>query len=385
MKYKIYLFLFCFFLLFNACKSNLLVSEFGTKHPLTQLNGDYLSGDSRYSGSLAYTMMGGEFSPQPVNYVSFDFNGRDSLSVEFWGDTALVKKTVYKGKIVDNYFEFYFSKNKLLIPFVIININYRRARLGLTDDNQLLAHYWEDRTGGMFIFYDGQNYDYSRTYERINEWESGGLHSFQSAGKWGCKASDGRIVIAPEYDVVIAFDSQGLAKVKKEGKWALINRSGELITAFDYLFIEHYEEAMCGYKVTQTDNDNDRIYGYINPQGEVIVPIDFSDIYDTETKGVKQIFSGESRGRGFISSDYVICPPMLFSANSNFKYLNINGADPNMKYCEVIYGSREYYLSMDGYLYPFSSNIFGRHTKLKVEEREKVSSPFNLSDLKNSP
>jgi len=344
-------------LLFFSCKSSLPVSEFSSKYALSELNGTYVSGNPNYSGSLAYTMNGGLFHRNnKIDKVSFLFNGKDSLNVMIWADTILAKKIDYKGKIKDNYFEIYFSRKPWIIPFVFANIDYRRVRLGLTDNNNLLVHYWEDGLGGMLIFYGSRTSDYSKTYERIETWESSVIKSFESNGKWGLKDKNGKILLEPEYDEIANIDGQSIIKIKSGNKWAMANKEGVLLTPFRYSFIEIYEKDFGGYKVTVPEGHKS-LCGYVDTEGNEFIPAVYDYIFSTNLKEIKNIIKDDFMG--FTSREGIICEPVFDRYGSTkFEHIKMEGADPDMKYCSVMYLGTAYYFGLDGYLYPTSGNFF---------------------------
>lgn len=351
-------------ILVGCSKSTLSVSQFRDYHPLTELNGTYLSGNPNSSNSLVYILNKGEFhgSSKEVSYITLNFNGKDTLNVKFFSDSAVLKEMKYKGEIKDGYFEIYFSKKKLLIPFVVTNIDYRRVRLGLAEDKSLLVHYWEDHLGGMLIFYGAYNYENAYIYERINDWSVSDYQSFTENGKWGVKKKGGQMIIDAGYDAITPFDSLGIAKAKKGDKWALIDNSGELRTSFDYSSIGFYDRGMGSYLVEMTSLYNTKTYGYINEKGETVIPVEHEDIRNTNVDGVKMIRKG--RDYGFIAPGRMISPPVLSGVYEGFDYLKIKGADPGMKYRKVVYKGTWCYLGLDGYLYRFTTNFWSNPSKL---------------------
>ena len=139
-----------------------------------------------------------------------------------------------------------------------------------------------DRLTGKFGYIDHQGrwaieaeYVWARPFQE-------GLGAVKDGGKWGFVDPKGKLVVEPEYDQVQSF-SEKLAAVQKGGApgdketWSYIRPNGE--TAFEKKF------AWAGsfYGGLARVQTLDRItgkFGYINLQGEMIIPPHFDEASD---------------------------------------------------------------------------------------------------------
>ena len=136
-----------------------------------------------------------------------------------------------------------------------------------------------------------------------------GLASMEQNGKWGFVTKAGAFAIAPQYDEVEDFED-GYAKVRIKWKWGVINTKGEyvveLITSESYE-IRHLDKGCFVVKKAYDEYGivsngkwvvepiyqdisflregliavkKDDKYGYINLQGEIIIPLQFDRAWD---------------------------------------------------------------------------------------------------------
>lgn len=136
-----------------------------------------------------------------------------------------------------------------------------------------------------------------------------GLAPMEQNGKWGFVTKAGAFAIAPQYDEVEDFED-GYAKVRIKWKWGVINTKGEyvveLITSESYE-IRHLDKgcfvvgkAYDEYGIVSNGKwvvepiyqdisflregliavKKDDKYGYINLQGEIIIPLQFDRAWD---------------------------------------------------------------------------------------------------------
>lgn len=346
----------CFLLIIvvlTACNSTLPVTDFRAYQPLTQLNGTYIQND----GSLAMTIPGiidyNIMSASEIDdNLDIRFNGKDSIAFRWYKQGKLFKETRYKGEIKDNFFEIRINwKNQIFFP-IYVNYVRDRLRLGLTEDNHLITHFWHHNTGGIFLLMGGYDAEYKEVYERL------------------C-----RMPSENQYDYLTCPDSQDNYKSIRGNKWALLDSNGNRITGYDYDHINYYDKEMDAYRITMNMDEEHDLMGYIDTQGKPIIPAQYMGIYDTEISGVKKVYqhgehdyglygSGHASFWGFITRDRVICPPILTQIHSEFKSYNKKGLDPDSKYCKVTYQGKTYLLGLDGYLYPRSGKDADKRIKV---------------------
>lgn len=107
-------------------------------------------------------------------------------------------------------------------------------------------------------------------------------------GKWGLIGKDGKWVLKPEFDEIEDFRS-AWAIVIKDGLRGLINRSGKIILKPKYDAIYKFTDA--GVAEVELKNK----YGFINAEGEEIVPVKIREEYyfNTETQYLWADFGGK--------------------------------------------------------------------------------------------
>ena len=104
---------------------------------------------------------------------------------------------------------------------------------------------------------------------------SEGLISVKKDGKWGVIDKQGNTAIPFKYDYpVIGSFHNGLAKFVSGGKCGFINSSGKVVISPRYDSVDDFSE---GYAIVANNNpasqDVDYLYGAIDTQGTLIVPI----------------------------------------------------------------------------------------------------------------
>src|SRR5699024_1874550 len=90
--------------------------------------------------------------------------------------------------------------------------------------------------------------------------------------KWGFINKEGHEVIPFRYIETEDF-SQGLCAVgDTNNKWGFIDKEGNTVVPFTY----DYTETVYGHFGLVVQDD---VCGYINPQGKLIIPCEYDDIY----------------------------------------------------------------------------------------------------------
>ncbi len=194
------------------------------------------------------------------------------------------------------------------------------------------------------IIADAQNgirTDYS--YDFVDDFIDG-FARVQQDGKWGFIDNDCNLVIPLIYDNVSNF-SEGLAGVEKNRKWGFINSQGIEVISCNYDLMFGVEpESECAYEKTddnsefylsinsfhdglariQKDTKNGIRYGFINTDGDEIIPLiytfasDFSDglAIVEKNKGVSS--SREGRKCGAINTQGLTVIPFDYDYISDF-------------------------------------------------------------------
>lgn len=113
-------------------------------------------------------------------------------------------------------------------------------------------------------------------YAVVESISEGMVPVMSKSGKWGFVNTDGKEVIAPQYDYtnghfggVYGF-SQGLAGMKKGDKWGYITKSGKVAVPFVYDEIRPFSEGIAG--VLKGGK-----WGFINGANKTVIPFKYSD------------------------------------------------------------------------------------------------------------
>jgi hypothetical protein len=129
------------------------------------------------------------------------------------------------------------------------------------------------------------------------------------AGKYGYCDTLCKIIIPCKYDIARNF-SGGMAPVAikfKDGsyKWYLINKEGEIIYNLDY---EYPEEFLYNRSIVMMKYGENRKFGAINRKGELVIPLNFNNIYNfsegyaAASFNVKNEYGNETEVFGYIDT-----------------------------------------------------------------------------------
>jgi|SRR5579859_716086 len=179
---------------------------------------------------------------------------------------------------------------------------------------------------------------------------SNGLCAVQVGDKWGFIDPTGKYQINPVYDSVQPFH-KGLALVKMGNRCQLIDKNGQTAKELNYddvsdawfyglaqvkkdgligymdadykekiapQYTEAYQNFLNGLTYVVTGKDQDKLYGYIDPQGKVAIPLQFSDAQPFYEKWAC-VATGTGQGKrwGYIGLDgKFIITPQFTEANS---------------------------------------------------------------------
>jgi len=128
------------------------------------------------------------------------------------------------------------------------------------------------------------------------------------SGKYGFKASNGKVIIPAKYDMALEF-SNGLAAVNyglkkdedgetiEDGKWGFIDKIGNEVIKFKYDLVKDFDKF--GFAIvinTFKDSSLHLKYGVINRSGKEVLPL----IYDyIDNWGIAQINSSKGIKKGY--------------------------------------------------------------------------------------
>lgn len=370
-------------LLLTGCNcSKLPITDFSASYPLTDLNGRYWSGvTGTTSGNLAYTFNKHTFESwlYRVEAVDLNFNGKDSLTVEFYDcENELLRRSVLPGQKKGPYFEIYFKKKLIPIPAAVF-VQHDRIRIGINDEKKLVVHNWYDSLTWLLIIVGGYNEDYSDTMPKQCDWiySYKGIRNFTVGDRWGCINSRGDTIIAPEYDMLFPFDVNSNIYVKKDARWALADTLGNFLTPFEYS------------KIHAPDTDNQSIYqvglkissdnwkfGYIDKDGHRWLDCEYDDIYRLNAT-CKLLRKGNLYGVATYEQGIII--PLKFRKNAISMHIETDVLTQDKKpfqgrLMEVKYRNKYYYLDEKGNMYP-------QIRKLLAFPRVDTSKGIRVSDI----
>ena len=147
-------------------------------------------------------------------------------------------------------------------------------------------------------------------YDYVEEF-SEGLVLVRLNGKYGFINPKGEVVIPLKFDNAGSF-SNSLALVNRDGNKSFINTKGEeLISLAEYDVAGIFSEGLAWVGISDTGSQK---YGFINPKGEVVIPIRYDDVGDF-TEGLAWVGIGDpgKRKYGFINPKGEVVIPFKYS------------------------------------------------------------------------
>lgn len=165
-------------------------------------------------------------------------------------------------------------------------------------------------------------------YEEAEDFQEVGLAVVQLNGKYGLIDRFGQLIVSPKYTAIYPF-SEGRAVVLDVDAFKVINKWGKELTEKGYSYIDTYNNGMA--KVAEMSGEGRYLYGYINKQGKVIIPIQYEDATNFhDGKAVVKGIDGKSKiinreGNIIHSFDYPFVGELRegllpFKAEENGKY-----------------------------------------------------------------
>jgi hypothetical protein len=93
------------------------------------------------------------------------------------------------------------------------------------------------------------------------------LHAVRSGGKWGYIDADGKMVIAPRFEMVGRF-SEGLAPAALGGKFGFVDLSGQFVIPAKFDAARGFSEGLAAVSLNGS-------WGYLNKSGTIVIPLRF--------------------------------------------------------------------------------------------------------------
>lgn len=124
---------------------------------------------------------------------------------------------------------------------------------------------------------DSGEFELQPEYSYASEFQKNGLATVEKNSRYGCIDHQGNFVIEPKFESMISF-SEGRATVVINGSFQVIDERGQILTKQPYNFISMYQEGRA--LVSDQDKDGNFRYGYLDSQGNVIIPIQYETASD---------------------------------------------------------------------------------------------------------
>lgn len=167
--YKILIVVFSIFLM-SCGSSRYSVGNFIELSDVSHLDGSYKNRFYEQSDSI-FSLTDGKMSrifdiyADSINYINLRFE-KENVTIVFQTDSGLQEK-FYKGKLKNNYFELYTSQKIVPIPFLFFGWDWRRLRIGLNENKDLLIQYWQNSFGWILFGSAGRSEDKEYTFQKI--------------------------------------------------------------------------------------------------------------------------------------------------------------------------------------------------------------------------
>ncbi|MDR0233033.1 MAG: WG repeat-containing protein [Dysgonamonadaceae bacterium] len=383
---KILLFL-CVIIFSTPCfTQKISTKSFSPISNVVELNGTYLNKDKRLSRLFS---IDSDFA----HFINFEFNGKDSLKLTYQTSSGL-ETVSYKGKFKKNYFEIYFAKKQIPIPFFWIE-DISRARIGRNTESDLLVQYYDSHMGWVLILMGGGSGEGEYSFQNIRVYEE--LRPYMLDNKWGFVDSLHNVIIKPQYDFVSFFEDS-VSIVKRNDKWGLINKNGMEQIPIKYDTVFFYSKDIL--KVILHGKK-----GYLTKSGNEIVPPIYDEIYHTSNNLIKIVLKGkegylDENGNDLIPPVYerigyftnsdsivrfsqngkygyrtttgIVCPPIFSIASDKFSadLKDICEFSKNNKtpYAKVKYKGEDYLVDEEGYVYRYKCSRTVRKELIVYEE-----------------
>lgn len=234
------------------------------------------------------------------------------------------------------------KKISLLVLALLLHVSFVYAQeYALVRDNDKFG--FIDTSGNVVVPLE---------FEKAGDFSNGYAAAFKE-DKWGFIDTSGNWVIQPSYDRVKAF-SAGYALVLKEDRWRYIDASEKELTTpvlekyYDFdengiafyrkekkiglmnttgkVFLEPTYDAIKPFVEGYARVKNNDLWGMIDTEGKVIIPIEYSELGDYSTKAIWAA-KGESYGV-LVDGTFKAIPEVDkiwdFSEDSNLTYARSN-------------------------------------------------------------
>ena len=126
-----------------------------------------------------------------------------------------------------------------------------------------------DIEGNLIIHYQ---------YDNIEPFQEG-FAVYNQDGQYGYLNKQGEIAFDAKFEDAKSF-SEGLAVVRLDGKECVINQKGEVVISGNFESIGNWDgDFSCGLAAVTKKGDDENNTGFINKNGELVIPYQFESVY----------------------------------------------------------------------------------------------------------
>lgn len=165
-----------------------------------------------------------------------------------------------------------------------------------------------------------------------------GMFGFEKDGKFGYIDKNEKVVIPPIYSYENSYSgiplfNHGYVKIKQNGKYGALDKTGKVAIPFDYeslYFLSHGNVAS-----VSNNSDGKNIYGIVNMQNKVIVPIEYEQFQiDSNLVAYKQNGKWglmDIAGKKILPAEYDALTPyakdkvVLAKKGTQYGYIDLTG------------------------------------------------------------
>ena len=288
-----------FLLTFTSCGTMKVnkTSNFSTINDIKDLEGHYLNHTNNGTILSCFTIR------QYADFVSIISESPNEIKLTYYNSDSLAKQErTFTGEMKEKYFEIYFLKEGINIPFIFKNSNTYRIRIGKTKDGKLLIGDYIDDSGYLLFLGAGSSTETSYIFSCAEDYND--YMPTHENGLWGYSDSLGNIVIPKKYDFASIFD-ESVARVKLNNKWGLVNRQGDEIAPVKYDQISRIN-TLSAHSVLKA-NIGEKV-GVLDTNGNETIPViyDRIDLSYLSRYGLLLIQLGDKKG--FADRTQVVIP-----------------------------------------------------------------------------
>lgn len=209
---------------------------------------------------------------QPIAF-RLELEDSNTLHLIYVNDSLQEVKSVFKGKLKNNYFKVKFANRYLEIPFVYSDIYIDKLRIGKNADGDIVVHKKKKINEGVFLFGYSRNKNIKFIYTPYQNFNT--PKPFRLKDNYGVLSIENKQIIPPVYDYISLYEHK-FFKVMKDSKEGIFTIEGEEI------FCPKYDQIVDFFQ-TDIENpvflvQNQGKFGLVNRYGEEIALVVYDNI-----------------------------------------------------------------------------------------------------------